>query len=857
MPSFGILGQRDVELLLSYLTTPYLRIPLILRFFATEDRVSALLDSSICTLLHGVLFEPGRFLSVAFADDCPIEVPSEQPHLIATPNGLLVNELQCSPKGVIEPLLKLLRLVKEMDAGTVFNESITQIILVLTRVVAHVEAYLFMVIHHPSRMDTHREERSFVVLPEELVYLQESHLSMRAVIDNELLPMLDSWIDELNVCIDASDHSRLDPSTASTILSGLHLHVLLLLRNVEPKSYTTDFISRMLSSFAFLTTRFVWGRHNHFNEHEVYYILQKHRRSIAEWMYSHTSEEVGMVMNSVVRVATGSGLRVDLEATNYPWGYVAGRDCTGRFMRADAECMNRKGAEEGKEALLEDIRKTLPGLQRSSYCEQTPTIQSGLHEVEISVHSGSLTFKAAFLKAIPQEIATNDDVRELFDQQLRKTRVNPEAMQCAVVEEASNRLWIQLVGLEHDIQFWRTMDSRVPIPSDSMRFYPDDCEFTEKWIAPIFELYRRAFFQRSFFQPPILILLPEEKLTDEASVAMLTAVCSATGEKLKEIYVFRDHEAVHIFDVVSHGRRFYRQHVFYSDVESSFREAGDSRGAGDGTADRNCGVPTSAVILRRPTHPKNLSRSIETYLPHRFLYALLPDAIVQNHTFWQDEDDNIRGYPNERKATHLLWLHWKDLRYAPLGGNCIGVQCFRFSVAGAAPRASEQAVLQSQRIELTDECEDEITMSRAARTNSSDGVPQQLEAGMYRQSSVTHFAKPDSATIEDHNLLLLNLLYARAGTPLHSLAKVISRLEPLSQVLVWTAQTEYDTIHGGPATIDLIHLPRLKLSFRARLLPESSTYAVFSLDHAHLCISNARPGPVMIMTRGIPHSLIM
>lgn len=35
------LGQRDSELLLSFLTVPYMRIPLLLSFFATEDRVNA------------------------------------------------------------------------------------------------------------------------------------------------------------------------------------------------------------------------------------------------------------------------------------------------------------------------------------------------------------------------------------------------------------------------------------------------------------------------------------------------------------------------------------------------------------------------------------------------------------------------------------------------------------------------------------------------------------------------------------------------------------------------------------------------------------------------------------------------
>jgi len=52
LPGFGekhghILNQRDSELLLSFLTVPYLRLPLSLSFFSTEDRVHKLLSSKL------------------------------------------------------------------------------------------------------------------------------------------------------------------------------------------------------------------------------------------------------------------------------------------------------------------------------------------------------------------------------------------------------------------------------------------------------------------------------------------------------------------------------------------------------------------------------------------------------------------------------------------------------------------------------------------------------------------------------------------------------------------------------------------------------------------------------------------
>ena len=63
------LSQRDSELLLSYLTVPYIRLTLVLTFFASEDRVHKLASKSLRGLLDAVLFEPGRHLALK---DCGV-----------------------------------------------------------------------------------------------------------------------------------------------------------------------------------------------------------------------------------------------------------------------------------------------------------------------------------------------------------------------------------------------------------------------------------------------------------------------------------------------------------------------------------------------------------------------------------------------------------------------------------------------------------------------------------------------------------------------------------------------------------------------------------------------------------------
>ena len=75
---------RGSELLLSYLTAPYLRIPLVLSFFANQGRLTALGSEKLRALLDGVLFEPGQWQSINMSQKpLPDTIPydrSTSPH---------------------------------------------------------------------------------------------------------------------------------------------------------------------------------------------------------------------------------------------------------------------------------------------------------------------------------------------------------------------------------------------------------------------------------------------------------------------------------------------------------------------------------------------------------------------------------------------------------------------------------------------------------------------------------------------------------------------------------------------------------------------------------------------------------
>jgi hypothetical protein len=119
LPDFeGTLRAQDAEVLLQYLTVPYMRVPLVLNFFATAERIWALGKGSVQAVVDACLFEPGPWQEKRRGQErCPEMVPAETREHLTTPCGLLFNELQHSPAGVLRPLSKMMELVLEFDTG--------------------------------------------------------------------------------------------------------------------------------------------------------------------------------------------------------------------------------------------------------------------------------------------------------------------------------------------------------------------------------------------------------------------------------------------------------------------------------------------------------------------------------------------------------------------------------------------------------------------------------------------------------------------------------------------------------------------------------------------------------------------
>jgi len=292
LPTFDdVLGQRDSELLLSYLTVPYLRIPLVLTFLATEDRIHFLRSKRLQELVDAVLFEPGRFLSLPLGgilakEPEPQMVPTANPEHLATPYGMLFNELHRSPDVIITNVLKLLKLALDLDTGTVYEENAVAIILFIVRLACRIENFMDMIVRYGranSRASPFPQLRQVVIYPSILERLQEGLNDLSKMLRGPVRRIIQDWNAEAvsnsatamaqsessaapdildrqaakNMESRADDDQKVDVNTR--IACTMQAHLLLIYRNVDASEMSERIARDLVAASLFLTTRHTWN----------------------------------------------------------------------------------------------------------------------------------------------------------------------------------------------------------------------------------------------------------------------------------------------------------------------------------------------------------------------------------------------------------------------------------------------------------------------------------------------------------------------------------------------------------------------------------------------------------------------
>ena len=207
----------------------------------------------------------------------------------------------------------------------------------------------------------------------------------------------------------------------------------------------------------------------------------------------------------------------------------------------------------------------------------------------------------------------------------------------------------------------------------------------------------------------------------------------------------------------------------------------------------------------------------QTYLPSRFLRGLLPDALVDDYTFWQNDDDSIVGYhlPEIQQKTQIAYVLRITL------------------IRTASTKASARVV--------------RIPIKQAA--GSADLRLATAELQWMQERSIS--ADPPDA------MTLLNLVHTAEHSALMQLSDFLIGLDSLSHCLVWTkSKLPKKTKDIATCTLDVIELPRLQVNFSAKR-DNDGTLRLYSSSHAGMHISSTRNPSLIRLLRGMPHGIVL
>lgn len=464
----------------------------------------------------------------------------------------------------------------------------------------------------------------------------------------------------------------------SRLACDLHAHRLLCFRNSGSGGgppINVASAATLFGSFVYLTTRHTWNKNK--REHgkllvpecEVYETLAVQRRRLVKYTSELMQAELDTVMQTALETATSltGALQVSadvLDSANQ-WGKLQGSRSVGRFVIVGS----RSGPTNAE----------LDAQPNESLAAPSEVEDTGLQGVEMDIQLGQMTLRSKHLAALESEIANKPHVRELFGE---------HTMQASLLDRAEHRRRYKLIGLRHEIEYWPEGHGSCPALGEKWErdYDPAELHESERWIPPLFEPIRKAFFNGPM-PPAMQFMMVGGPLPESVEVAVLLGLHQNLGGPFKLVYLFRHYRCVQVYECVSHARQFWYTLHFASDSRYSLRHLQPSigdriypspawwkRGAGapypKGTAAKlvsNIAVDgdcySSCAIIRDAAHESNLSGGREYFVPSCLLYGMFPEALLDTHRFWQDETPagatagrRLRGYPKEGGGDHLIFV---------------------------------------------------------------------------------------------------------------------------------------------------------------------------------------------------------
>lgn len=806
LPSFGhVLSPSDSERFVQFLTVPYIRIPLILDFFANGDpgRLTALKTKSLQLIVDACLFEPGFWKPADFKEvitEIPVIDRDKLQALLATPHGTLFNEIAKSPDVLTSCVIKILERALDMDVGKYTKVSSSgPLILYAIRLAVRIEGYLKYALGKCA--PGHPRPRGLESLDN--VKIATAMKKIRAMLDSQAIPTLEYWVDP-------SRNKDVD------VACRVHAHLLYLFKNYSYQDLDYRAVSILLSSQVYLTINHRFSRHVYDDlqdtsnpthpppsiqvaQSEIFDIIQAHRYNILRFIREHPVEG-DLAMEAVVRIATGTGTREtgDEEMKQRHWQSIGHPTCYGRFV-PDTEDEN-----------LRDGSYRIPKAGQT-YEEWMLYVTTKAVGIEVNMQLSDFTLQNHKMTLLDQHIMEDADFKPIRSVALR----DASDLACAEVMHTTNRYWWRLVGRRYDVMSWSPdsrnhYDIKYAVHPEFTRKFPNGLRHGEKWIADILA------DKLSLILPDVTLFMSTKDYSVEPFVVLTgwiknppvnDSFCTHT---LKEVVVWQHPPVINVFNVREHGRRHFRVLEYTSNMSMCLHEVT----GGEPYPDRVGGILSmSAGIPMTTLHPEpslivtralNSELGTQTLIPDRFLAGLLPTTLIEKYTFWQSENDNIIGY--------------EEVPMPPVT-----------DVEDVAPVKSD---LPSTRLM--------ITLSKADDFDQTGFCNSAAEAMVHRIPVLSSNPEVEERDPNRPVLTLLNILSAPPSSLLKRVGMLLSRLDNLSHVLVWSASV-IRSAHS-PASIDVIELPRVNLSFRSKKvesIDRKVEHRLYSTDYDGLYISTS------------------
>lgn len=581
LPDFeGTLGQRDSELLISYLTVPYIRIPLILNFFASEDRVYSLKAKSLCELLERTLFEPSKYLAKALVDGLdkdivPKDVPCSNPELIATTHGLLLNELQHSPRSVLPPLKLLLAWAIDSAASSV-SDQIFETALFLTRMVARVVSLGRYLLHgwrggvpgfdvwlkalHPTDENKEYLKRSINELDcslngRNLDAAGSSGVGRVASMRQRLVERLGevsvrsglhcglSDADLINKVGEGERDMGEDSGQFLFLVktrSDLHAHMLLIYRGMPTEEFDEEACKQALSSILFLTTRHTWDRSGLWApESEVTEALDEVRRKASNFLARSAEKDVSALIRVCQHVYK---IVITKENRSATWCRVL--NSRNRYV----VCPTAEGYAEG-----------------APVSNSAPWVGEGNYDVELDLSVVELRVAGGYLMSLDDDVSQNKDVQEVLGK-------NIVTLQCIALRDSPKCREREIVGLKTrlTVYAWARDDRMEPRGQYEREYVPQELPLEEAWIPKLFEPVRSSLFTPPNCEAELSFSLTEEPHKASARVATLVASHPTKSGAWLEVVLLREFGAVNVFMMESYGMQYRRDLIYTNNVLLSY-----------------------------------------------------------------------------------------------------------------------------------------------------------------------------------------------------------------------------------------------------------------------------------------------